>query len=68
VAFASSAAFVTFIGLTHWQIIIGLVAGGITAAPIAAKIAGKLSVKTMMVLVGVLVIAVSLRILFTAFL
>ncbi len=68
VAFASSAAFVTFIGLTHWQIIIGLVAGGITAAPIAAKIAGKLPVKTMMVLVGVLVIAVSLRILFTAFL
>jgi siroheme synthase-like protein len=67
VALAISAAFVTFIGLTHWQIIIGLVAGGITAAPIAAKIAGKLPVKTMMILVGVLVIALSLRILFTAF-
>ncbi|MGE5846219.1 MAG: TSUP family transporter [Ignavibacteria bacterium] len=67
VALASSAAFVTFIGFTHWQIIIGLVAGGITAAPIAAKIAGKLPVKTMMILVGVLVIALSLRILFTAF-
>jgi siroheme synthase-like protein len=67
VAFASSAAFATFIGLTHWQIIIGLVAGGITAAPIAAKFAGKLPVKTMMILVGVLVIALSLRILITTF-
>ncbi|HVO75428.1 MAG TPA: TSUP family transporter [Ignavibacteriaceae bacterium] len=67
VALSSSAAFVTFIGLTHWQIIIGLVIGGITAAPIAAKIAGKLPVKTMMILVGILVIALSLRILFTSF-
>lgn len=67
VAFASSAAFAAFIGLTHWQTIIGLVIGGITAAPVAAKLAGKLPVKTMMILVGVLVIVLSLRILFTAF-
>ena len=65
VALASSAAFFTFIGLTHWQIIIGLVIGGIIAAPIAAKIAGRMPAKTMMILVGILVVLVSLRIIYT---
>jgi len=65
VALTSSAAFFAFIGITHWQIIIGLVVGGIIAAPIAAKIAGRLPAKTMMILVGILVVLVSLRIIYT---
>jgi len=65
VALTSSAAFITFIGLTHWQIIIGLIVGGTIAAPFAAKAAGKVPVKTMMILVGVLVIILSLRNIYT---
>ena len=65
VALTSSAAFITFIGLTHWQIIIGLIVGGTIAAPLAAKAAGKVPVKTMMILVGVLVIILSLRNIYT---
>ncbi|MFO7445157.1 MAG: TSUP family transporter [Ignavibacteriaceae bacterium] len=67
VALASSAAFITFLGITHWQIIAGLILGGIIAAPIAAKMAGKLPVRTMMITVGILVVIVSLRIVITMF-
>jgi hypothetical protein len=42
-----------------------LVIGGIIAAPIAAKIAGRMPAKTMMILVGILVVLVSLRIIYT---
>jgi uncharacterized protein len=65
VAFASSAAFITVIGLTHWQVIAALIFGGLIAAPIAAKTAGKLPLKTMMVLVGALVISISLKIIYS---
>lgn len=65
VALTSSAAFVAFIGITHWQIILGLILGGVIAAPFAAKAAGKLPLKTMMILVGFLVVIVSLRIIYT---
>ena len=65
VALTSSAAFITFIGLTHWQIILGLIIGGIVAAPLAAKAAGKIPVKRIMILVGGLVIFLSLRNIYT---
>jgi hypothetical protein len=65
VALASSAAFITLIGLVHWQIILGLVVGGIFAAPFAAKLTGKLPVRTMMILIGALIILLSLKIIFT---
>lgn len=63
VALASSFTFATVIGLSHWQIIIGLVIGGAIAAPPAAYLSGKLKTKTMMILVGMLVIIISIRIL-----
>ena len=61
VSLASSLTFITLIGLTHWQVIVGLVLGGMIAAPIAAHLSRKLPVKTMMILVGMVVIIVSLR-------
>jgi uncharacterized membrane protein YfcA len=61
VSVASSVTFITLIGLTHWQIILGLVLGGMIAAPIGALLARRLPVKTMMVFVGIIVIIVSLR-------
>ncbi len=61
VALASSLTFVTIIGLTHWVIIVGLIIGGVIAAPIAAYLANKIPTKTIMILVGVVVIIVSLK-------
>ncbi len=63
VTFASALTFFSMLGIGHWQVIIGLVLGGMIAAPIAAKLAGKLPLKTMFISVGSLVIFWSLRIL-----
>ena len=62
VAFTSAVTFILLIGLHHFQVILGLVLGGMIAAPIAVRISNKLPVKTLMVFVGVVVIMVSLRI------
>ncbi len=61
IAFASGITFILFDGINHWQIIIGLVLGGIIAAPIAASIVHKIPRKPMTVIVGVLLIILSLR-------
>jgi len=61
VTLASSITFITMIGLTHWQVIAGLVIGGCIGAPFGAFITKKLNVKTIMILVGTIVIITSLR-------
>lgn len=66
VALASSMTFITMIGLTHWQVIAGLIIGGVCAAPIAASLTRKLPVKTIMIIVAIVVMLVSFRNLFIA--
>ena len=66
VTLASALTFFTILGVSHWQVIVGLIIGGTVAAPLAAKLAGKLPIKTMFISVGVLVIFWSLRILVKA--
>lgn len=61
VSLASSVTFFTLIGLTHWAIIAGLIIGGIIAAPIAAYLANRIPTKSIMILVGVVVIITSLK-------
>lgn len=61
VTVASSITFIMMIGLTHWQIIAGLIIGGSIAAPFGAMLTKKLNVKTIMILVGIIVIITSLR-------
>jgi len=62
VSFASSLVFALFAGLGNYGLVIlGLILGGMIAAPIAAHLSQRLPVKTMMVLVGIVVIIVSLR-------
>ena len=61
ISLASSLTFFSLIGITYWQVIIGLILGGMIAAPIAAHLSTRLPIKTMMILVGVVVILVSLR-------
>lgn len=67
VTMASALTFFVVLGISHLGAIIGLILGGIAAAPLAAKMAGKLPVKKMFIAVGILVIVSSLRILWIAF-
>ncbi|HMJ48138.1 MAG TPA: TSUP family transporter [Ferruginibacter sp.] len=64
VTLASALTFFTLIGLSHWQVIVGLIIGGVAGAPIAARLTGRLPLKTMFIAVGSLVIIWSVRILF----
>ena len=66
VTLASALTFFGMLGITHWQVIAGLIIGGLIAAPLAARLAGKLPLKTMFISVGALVIIWSLRILLKA--
>lgn len=66
VTLASALTFFSMLGISHWQIIAGLIIGGMVAAPLAARLSGKLPVKTMFIAVGSLVIFWSLRILLKA--
>ena len=68
VAFTSAITFILLIGLHHFQVILGLVLGGMIAAPIAVRISNKLPVKTLLLFVGMVVILVSLRIVSSLFL
>ena len=66
VSLASSFTFFTLIGGSGWQTILGLILGGVVAAPIAVHLSKKLNVKAMMIFVGIVVIIVSLRIIYMA--
>jgi siroheme synthase-like protein len=63
VTLASALTFFTMLGISHWQVITGLIIGGVVAAPLAARLAGKLPVKTMFIVVGAMVMIWSVRIL-----
>ena len=58
--------FFIILGVSHWQTVLGLIVGGVVAAPIAARLAGKLPLKKMFIGVGVLVILSSLRIIWNS--
>ena len=60
VTFASALTFFSILGLSHWQIVLGLIVGGVTAAPIAARLAGRIPTRWMFVGVGIMVIVWSL--------
>jgi len=62
VTLASAVTFFSLIGITHWQVIVGLIIGGLIGAPLAAKLVGKLPLKTMFIAVGTMVIIWSLRV------
>lgn len=63
VTLSSAFTFFILLGVSHWQTILGLIIGGLIAAPVAAKLTGKLPRKTAFILLGVLVIIWSLKIL-----
>lgn len=68
VTLASALTFFSLLGISHWQVIAGLIIGGLVAAPLAARLAGKLPLKTMFIAVGAMVVIWSMRILIKALL
>lgn len=61
VSFASGITFMLFGGIHGWQVIIGLILGGVMAAPLGAYLVNKIKRKPMMIAVGVLIILLSLK-------
>lgn len=67
VTLAQSLVFVFTLNFSeYWQIILGLLIGGAVAAPLAARMTRQLPVKTLMVMVGVLIIILSIRTIYLA--
>jgi uncharacterized membrane protein YfcA len=50
----------------YWQIILGLLVGGGIAAPLAARMTKQLPLKTLMIMVGTLIILLSIRTIYLA--
>jgi len=61
VALASSVTFILTLGLTNWQIILGLAIGGLLAAPVSAWTCSRIPVRPCMMFIGTLVSAISIR-------
>jgi len=61
VSFASGITFLLFGGINGWQVIAGLIIGGVISAPIGAYLVNKIPRKPAMVAVGLLIIYLSLR-------
>ncbi len=59
VAFFSTGVFLFFVGIDSWPVVLGLILGGIVAAPIGAFLAHKINKRILMVLVGAVVILTS---------
>lgn len=68
--FVTVSACVTFfltVGFGYWPIIIGLVIGGVAAAPLAAYLCRRVPTRLLMVLVGVLICLTSVRTIYLSF-
>ncbi len=59
IALMSSLTFITMLNDLHWYVVSGLVLGSAIASPIAARVSNKISAKTIMVAVGIIVIIAS---------
>ncbi|HEU4718864.1 MAG TPA: TSUP family transporter [Bacteroidia bacterium] len=68
VALISSVTFFFMIGFAHWTIILGLIIGGMVAAPFSIWLSTRISVRNGLALVGLLVIITSLKTIISALL
>jgi len=66
VTLASALTFFIILGVSHLTTILGLICGGLIAAPIAAKLAGRLPIKKMFIAVGILVLISSSKTIWSA--
>lgn len=61
VTLTESIVFILTLGLTQWRIILGLIVGGIIAAPLGALLTSKIPTKAIMITVGCLIIFLQVR-------
>lgn len=61
VSFASGITFIIFQGIDNWQVVAGLILGGVIASPFGAFLVNKVRRRPLMILVGTVVILLSLR-------
>ena len=66
VTIAEAATFFAILGLIHWQVIVGLLIGGVLAAPMAAFVCKKLPSRALMIIVGILITVLSIRTIYLA--
>lgn len=63
----SAFTFALTIGVQHWNIILGLLIGGIVTAPFSAMLTSRLPIKKMFVIIGFLIIIMSLLSIYKSF-
>jgi uncharacterized membrane protein YfcA len=61
VTLTEAATFFTLLGIAYLEIILGLIIGGVIAAPFAAYICKKLPARTLLAIVGTVIIVLSIR-------
>jgi uncharacterized membrane protein YfcA len=69
VTIAESLTFFLTIGtllVQHWEKIVGLMIGGVLAAPLAAYLCKKMPTRVLMIMVGLLIVVLSLRVIYLA--
>lgn len=59
VTFFSTGVFLFFVGINSWQVVLGLILGGVIAAPIGAYLASRVSKRVLLLLVGMAIIITS---------
>ena len=59
VAFFSTGVFLFFVGVESWPIVLGLIIGGVIAAPLGAIFASRVNKRVLMIMVGIVVILTS---------
>ncbi|KGO88563.1 ABC transporter permease [Flavobacterium rivuli WB 3.3-2 = DSM 21788] len=59
ITYFATVIFVFILGVKHWQIILGLIAGGALAAPFGAYLASKINKRALFFMVGTLIILTS---------
>ena len=55
VTFSSTGVFMLLVGVDSWKVIIGLVIGGVIAAPLGAYFAARVNKRTIMILIGIVI-------------
>ena len=67
VAFFSTGVFLFFLGMEGWKTILGLIIGGVLAAPIGAYVVKYIKPRVLMFIVGVVIIVTSFLTIYTTF-
>lgn len=61
VTLSQSIVFFLTLGVVHWQVVLGLLLGGVLAAPLGAHMVRRVPARALMSFIGVLIIGLSLR-------